>query len=195
MWCLVKAWSVAESERKTASRNSAATEARADCCPVEDRTMSASIRPWPPSAVALLLAGITLIAAGLYFLFVRPSLLPEDVRYMGLSEVQIVAVRPRLEVWLTHVFRVMGGYVLATGALLATLAATSFRRHERVAALGALVAGAASIGWMTVVNFMINSDFKWTLLCMAILWAASLLLFWFETNRPASTEGSEKEHT
>jgi hypothetical protein len=51
---------------------------------------------------------------GLYFILLRPSLLPEDVRYMGLSAAQLDAVRPQLEVWLTQVFRVMGGYVLAT---------------------------------------------------------------------------------
>ena len=148
--------------------------------------MADTSRAWPPSAILLAVAGVTLIGAGLYFLLLRPPLLPEDVRYMGLSEAQLAAVRPRLEAWLTHVFRVMGGYVLATGVLMATLAATSFRKHEPTAAIGALVGGAASIGWMAVVNFMIASDFKWALLAMAMLWAASLVLFWFEENRQSS---------
>ena len=77
----------------------------------------------------------------------------------------------------------MGGYVIATGVLAVTLAATSFRTHHWGAGIGALVGGAASIGWMAVVNFMINSDFKWALLAMALLWAASLAVFWFETSR------------
>lgn len=143
--------------------------------------MAPTTRSWPPSAVALLVAGVTLIAAGLYFLFLRPPLLPEDVRYMALPQTELAAIRPGLEAWLAHVFRVMGGYVLATGILAVTLAATSYRKHEPGAGLGVLIGGAASIGWMAVVNFMINSDFKWTLLCMALLWAASLALFWFET--------------
>jgi hypothetical protein len=33
---------------------------------------------------------------------------------------------------------------------------------------------------MTVVNFMIDSDFKWVLLGMALLWASSLVLFVIE---------------
>jgi len=70
--------------------------------------------------------------------------------------------------------------VLATGVLAVTLATTSFRQHSPVAAVGALVGGAASIGWMVVVNFTINSDFKWVLLAMALVWAASLVLFWLE---------------
>lgn len=143
-------------------------------------------RFWTVSAVLLTLAGVTLIGAGLYFLFLRPALLPEDVRYMGLTQGQLAAVRPRLEAWLTHVFRVMGGYVLATGVLSATLAATSFRRHEWGAWIGTLIGRSASIGLMAVVNFLIASDFKWVLLAMALLWTASLLLFLLETRRQPS---------
>ena len=113
-------------------------------------------RSWPLSSVLLALAGLTLVGAGLYFLFLRPPLLPEDIRYMGLSAAQLDAVRPRLEAWLTHVFLVMGGYVLATGVLIVTLAATSFRSHHWAAGIGALIGGAASIGWMAVVNFIID---------------------------------------
>jgi hypothetical protein len=128
----------------------------------------------------LIAAGVTLIGVGLYFILLRPPLLPEDVRYMRLSTAELDAVRPRLEVWLTHVFRVMGGYVLATGVLTITLAATSYRARRQGAAVGALIGGAVSIGWMAVVNFMIDSDFKWVLLGMALLWACSLGLFWLE---------------
>ena len=145
--------------------------------------MPIATRSWPLSSVLLALAGLTLVGAGLYFLFLRPPLLPEDIRYMGLSAAQLGAVRPRLEAWLTHVFLVMGGYVLATGVLIVTLAATSFRSHHWAAGIGALIGGAASIGWMAVVNFIINSDFKWSLLAMALLWAASLGVFWFEKAR------------
>jgi hypothetical protein len=80
------------------------------------------------------------------------------------------------------VFQVMGGYVVATGALTITLAATSFRAHHWGAAVGALIGGAASIGWMAVVNFVIDSDFKWVLLGIALLWACSLVLFCVEKN-------------
>ena len=69
--------------------------------------------------------------------------------------------------------------------LTITLAATSFRtpHNHWGAGIGALIGGAASIGWMAVANFMIDSDFKWTLLAMALLWAASLGVFWFEKSR------------
>ena len=139
--------------------------------------MNANTRPWPPSLLLLVVAAIMLIATGGYFLFLRPPLLPEDMRYMGLSAAQIDGVRAPLESWLTQVLRVMGGYVLATGMLMMTVALTSFREHRLGAALGVLISGIASIGWMTVVNFIINSDFKWALFCVAFIWAASLVLF------------------
>jgi hypothetical protein len=142
--------------------------------------MNVASRRWSPSSILLAAAGGTLVVAGLYFLLVRPALLPEDVRYMSLGPAELAAVRPRLEAWLGHVFWVMGGYVLATGVLIVTLAATSFRAHHWSAAAGVLIGGAASIGWMAVVNFLINSDFKWVLFGMAMLWAASLALFVWE---------------
>ena len=86
-----------------------------------------------------------------------------------------------LELWLKQVFRVLGGYILATGSLTITVAATAFRQHIRGAAVGAAVGGAASIGLMAAVNFRIDSDFKWVLFAVALLWVSSLALFWFET--------------
>jgi hypothetical protein len=141
---------------------------------------------WSPSAVLLALAGITLIGTGLYFLLLRPPLLPEDVRYMGLNETQLVAIRPRLEAWLIQVFRVMGGYILADGVFAVTLAATSFRTYQWIAWFGALIGGVFSIGWMAIVNLIIDSDFKLALFGMALIWAASLVLFCFEKTRQSS---------
>jgi hypothetical protein len=98
------------------------------------------------------------------------------VRYFALPTAQLDILRPRLELWLTQVFRFMGGYVLATGVL----ATTAFRAsHQKGAAIGVLIGGTASIGWMAAVNFLIDSDFKWVLLGMALLWACNLVLLWF----------------
>ena len=126
-----------------------------------------------------------LIGVGFYFVFLRPSLLPEDIRYMNLSAAELQSIGPRFGAWLTHVFRVMGGYVAATGVLALTLAATAYRERHRWAVAGAAVAGAVSIGWMAVVNFMINSDFRWVLLGMALLWIASVVAFVLEAVRAA----------
>ena len=137
-------------------------------------------KSWPLSSIILAVAGIALVGTGLFFIVLRPPLLPEDMRYMGLPATQLDIVRPQLGAWLTQVFRVMGGYIVGTGILTITLAVSSFRAHRWSAAIGAAFGGASSIGTMAIINFKLDSDFKWVILFMALLWACSLGLFWFE---------------
>ena len=137
-------------------------------------------RSWTLSSVILAVTGVILIGMGLYFVFLRPPLLPEDMRYMSLSAAQIEAFGQGLSGWLDRVFSVLGGYMIATGVLTITLAATSFRARNRFAAVGVAVAGIASVAWMSAVNFIIGSDFKWILLALALLWASGVGIFWLE---------------
>lgn len=148
--------------------------------------MGQTDKNWTLSAILLATAGAGLVLMGLYFLVLRPPLLPEDIRFMALSDGQFQAVQPRLEAWLSPVFQVMGGYILATGVLTITLATTAYRAHHRGAGVGAFIGGLASIGLMAAVNFAIDSDFKWLLLGLALLWAVSLAVFWLEENRKAA---------
>jgi hypothetical protein len=135
------------------------------------------------SWIVLAAAGVAVTGIGFYFIFLRPPLLPEDLRFLALPASQLDIIRPRLELWLARVFIVLGGYAVATGVLTIALAVTSFRDHSRGAATGATIGGAASIGLMTAVNFAIQSDFKWVLLALALLWGCSLGLFWLEIGR------------
>ncbi|WFU39001.1 hypothetical protein QA640_32070 [Bradyrhizobium sp. CB82] len=144
---------------------------------------------WRLSSILLAASGILLVGVGIYFLFLRPPLLPEDIRYMSLTPAELQSIGPGLTSWLTHVFRVMGGYVAATGVLALTLALTSFRDHRAVAAAGAGVAGVLSIGLMAAVNFMIHSDFKGVLLGMALVWWASIAMFVRESARSSKAGG------
>jgi hypothetical protein len=139
---------------------------------------------WSLSSILMALSGILLVGVGFYFLFLRPPLLPEDIRFMSLTPSELQLVGSRLASWLTHVFRVMGGYVAATGVLAFTLAMTAFRDRRTAAAIGAAIAGGLSIGWMAAVNFMIHSDFKWVLLGMALVWAAGIAAYAAESVPP-----------
>ena len=145
--------------------------------------MKAAANPWTMSSATLALAGMIIAGIGLYFIVLRPPLLPEDVRYMNLSAAELEAFGPRLAMWLTQVFRVLGGYALATGVLLVALALTAFRARQPVAVAGAVVAGASSIGLMSVVNFTIGSDFRWPLFVCALVWAVSLTAYGLESSR------------
>jgi hypothetical protein len=137
-------------------------------------------RSWPLSSILLVAFGVMLVSIGIFFVAFRPPLLPEDARFIGLSLNQLQAEQPRLAAWLTRVFQVLGGYAVACGVLTVTIASTSFRRHDWVAGLAVLIAGAVSIGWMVIVNFLIGSDFRWVLLVIALLWAGSVCLFFIE---------------
>ena len=115
---------------------------------------------------------------GVYFVFLRPALLPEDARYMGATVAQIQDLLPRLPPWLRRVFGVFGGYMLATGLLTAYVATTTFRAARPGATMIVAVSGLVSIGWMIVTNFAIDSDFKWLLLVFTLPWVMALALFW-----------------
>ncbi|MEP6902295.1 MAG: hypothetical protein ABJA66_11125 [Actinomycetota bacterium] len=117
---------------------------------------------------------------GLYFIFLRPPLLPEDVRYMDTTLAEIQRAAPGLARWLQKVFWVMGGYIFTAGLLTTYVAFASFQTRTRGAFQVIVLAGLSSIGWMTVINFIINSAFKWLLLVFVLVWAAALILYRIE---------------
>ncbi len=71
--------------------------------------------------------GVILIGIGGFFALARPALLPEDLRYLDRSAVEVTTAVPRLGRWLRWVFTVLGGYAVATGILTLYLAATGVR--------------------------------------------------------------------
>jgi hypothetical protein len=125
------------------------------------------------AAWILFACGASLVGIGLYFAVWRPPLLPEDVRSIGMSLSYVARIAPGLAGWLQKVFWVLGGYVLSTGLFTVYLAATSLRTGRVPVAVFAL-AGLTSVGWMALVNFVIDSDSKWPLLGLAVLWGGAL---------------------
>ena len=135
------------------------------------------IRRLPLSSKVFFVCGLWLVALGLYFALLRPALLPEDPRYIGRSLQAIRAAVPGLERWLGHVFKVMGGFMLATGALTVLAACRWLAKRERGTFAALAVAGAASVGLMSATNFLLNSDFRWLLLLPALLWLSGLACY------------------
>ena len=131
------------------------------------------------AARALALGGVILMGMGFYFVFLRPPLLPEDIRFMGATIGQIQNTLPGLEPWLARVFGVLGGYMFASGLLTVYVAATTFKTGRLGPLAVIAVSGFASIGWMAITNFVIDSDFKWILLAFALPWVIALVLSWF----------------
>jgi hypothetical protein len=112
---------------------------------------------------------------GLYFVFIRPPLLPEDPRFMGTSLAGIQSAIPGLLTWLRRVFWVMGGFIFTSGLLVTYIAITDFPQPTRIVRAVISLASLTSIGWMAIVNFMINSDFKWLLLAFNLPWILALI--------------------
>ena len=134
-------------------------------------------RRLPLSAKVFLVCGFYLVALGLYVALLRPALLPEDPRYIGSSLAAIRVAVPGLERWLGLVFKVMGGFMLATGALTVLAACRWLAKRERGTFAALAVAGAASVGLMSATNFLLNSDFRWLLLLPALLWLLGLACY------------------
>jgi hypothetical protein len=140
-------------------------------------------KPYAPS-ILLALNGIILMGLGLYFVFIRPPLLPEDPRFMGTTLADIQISLPGLLTWLRRVLWVMGGFMFATGLLLLYIAQTTFRTHSTGTRIVISLAALSSIGWMAVVNFLIDSDFKWLIFAFNLPWIASLVLSLGERRNP-----------
>jgi hypothetical protein len=128
------------------------------------------------SMIIFIACGIWLIGLGLYFIFLRPALLPEDLRYIGTSPGEIQSAMPGLESWLHRVFTVMGGFMTGAGLLTILVAMNASAAREKWTWIVLAVAGLFTVGTMSLTNFQLNSDFKWLLLIPSLLWAIGLVL-------------------
>lgn len=73
-------------------------------------------------------------------------------------------------------FWVLGGYIATTGVLVVYIVNTGVRTGSAGAIAVVAVSGVTSIGWMSVVNFMIRSEFRWALLGLDGVWVLGLIL-------------------
>ena len=133
----------------------------------------------------LTVCGVWLIGLGLYFIVLRPPLLPEDPRFMGTTIEQIRISVPGLEGWLRKVFTVMGGFMAGAGVLTVYVAtvAMPLRLKGTPWALG--ISGALTVVLMSATNFALHSDFRWLLLLPALVWLAGLVVYLANRGAPS----------
>ena len=125
----------------------------------------------------ILACGVWLIAPGLYFMALRPPLLPEDPRFMGTTLEQLRLAVPGLVSWLQKVFAVLGGFMAGTGVLTVWLATVAMPARLKGTFWALALSGALTVVLMSATNFALQSDFRWLLLVPALVWIAGLLLF------------------
>ena len=121
--------------------------------------------------------GFWLMGLGGYFMFVRPPLLPEDLRYLGSSATQVEALLPQLAPWLRSVFTVMGGFMAGCGVLIVFVSARAVPQCVRGTGIALGCAGLLSVAAMSATNFALDSDFKWLLLAPAVVWLLGLVCY------------------
>jgi hypothetical protein len=121
--------------------------------------------------------GVWLVGLGAYFIFVRPPLLPEDLRYAGANVAVLLVAAPRIAQWLDLVFTVLGGFMAGSGVLVMYLALKVLPQRPASALAVTAVTGALTVGLMSAVNFALGSDFRWLLLVPPVTWLAALLLY------------------
>lgn len=131
----------------------------------------------PPFKVIFIVCGIWLIGLGSYFVFLRPALLPEDLRYVGVTVREIQSAAPRIADWLHRVFTVMGGFMMGAGALLIAVMTNGSQMRKRLTLIILTLAGVFTVGTMSLTNFQLDSDFRWPLVIPCLLWVVGLVLY------------------
>ena len=133
------------------------------------RTTNRQLASWLIAA-----CGVWLIGLGLYFIAVRPPLLPEDTRFMGATATQIQAALPGLDGWLKRVFTVMGGFMAGAGVLTVLVAVVVMPLQLKGTSPVLALTGALTVALMSGMNFALRSDFRWLLLIPAVTWLVGL---------------------
>ena len=134
--------------------------------------------------------GVWLVGLGLYFIVLRPALLPEDPRFMGTTLEQIRISVPGLEAWLQMVFTVMGGFMAGAGVLTVFVATVAMPLRSKGTSWALAISGALTVVLMSATNFALQSDFRWLLLLPALVWLAGLVVYL--ANREATPVGHDR---
>ena len=128
------------------------------------------------------ICGFWLIGLGGYFMFARPSLLPEDLRFLGESADQVELRLPQLMSWLQNVFMVMGGFMSGCGVFTIFVGVRVVPLFVRGTGTVLSCAGLVTVALMSWTNFLLNSDFKWFLLIPAVAWLLGFVCYVISIN-------------
>jgi len=124
----------------------------------------------------LTILGVLAFGTGVYFLGIRPTLLPEDIRFSGIDE----AILPQAFLdWLGIVFRTWGGFITGFGIVLVGIGVATFSADEKWLRYGTAAGILIAFGRFAYSNVVISGDyliFIASMFLLALLVAA--LLIW-----------------
>jgi hypothetical protein len=125
----------------------------------------------------LMACGVWLVGLGLYFIALRPPLLPEDPRFMGTTLEQIRTAEPGLERWLKELFTVLGGFMAGAGVLTLFVATVAMPPRLKGTSWVIALSGTLTVALMAATNFAIDSDFRWLLSVPALVWLVGVVFY------------------
>lgn len=149
------------------------------------KTLPHARRP-TPLVVVLLALGLLTTGTGLYFMVLRPALLPEDMRFMGLARGE---VPDAMLLWLAVVFRTWGGFMVGFGLSLLGLAGYVSARRDVWLRLGAGLGILFAFGSFLASNIQLHSDFLWFIGLLFVEAFAGAVLLVIGLRRAGATGG------
>ena len=136
------------------------------------------------AAYALTALGVLTLGTGVYFMAIRPALLPEDVRFTGVDTSLLPA---QFFEWLLIVFRTWGGFIAAFGILMLAVSGYWLTKRGCFLRYGTALAVLLGFGRFLVSNILIHSEYLWfiaVLSALALVTAVLLLV----ARRPSAGE-------
>jgi hypothetical protein len=120
----------------------------------------------------LLVLGLLTLGTAIYFLTLRPPMLPEDGRFTGIAP---DAVPPRMADWLSIVFHTWGGFMAGFGILMLGVAGYMMTLRPAFLRWGTAVAIFVAFGRFLASNIALRSDFLPFIIALAVVGAAAVL--------------------
>lgn len=128
------------------------------------------------SGILLLVLGLLTMGTAVFFLVLRPALLPEDIRHTGIDP---GTLPPAFLEWLGTVFRTWGGFIAGFGVLLLGIGGFLLSGRARCLYWAKAIGAVVAFGRFLFSNILLDSDFLWfisALFALAAATAISLLL-------------------
>lgn len=108
--------------------------------------------------VALTVLGLLTTATGVYFMLLRPSVLPEDLRFMALAPSDVSS---SVRSWVSIVFRTWGGFLIGLGWSVLGCAVSVLPGRAHLSRLGMAAGLVFAFGSFLASNIQLRSDFLW----------------------------------
>lgn len=128
------------------------------------------------SGAPLVILGVLTIGTAMFFLVLRPPLLPEDIRHTGID---VGTLPPAFLDWLGIVFRTWGGFIAGFGIVLLGIGTFTLTGRTRWLHWSTAAAVLVAFGRFLFSNIVLSSDFLWfisLLFLLAVGTAAMLAL-------------------